>query len=136
MKHIFLIFAVVAFAFSQMGGCATTTTRPPPATTAPVAVVGNNFVNDAVEVLEDYKDFKSGNTGWLYTLEKGLHAYGSISASVADAKVALKPFVDSKGQPFLDRLMLLLKKKPDVPLETKMAALAELSDHVAANKGP
>jgi hypothetical protein len=127
------ILAILALALT---GCATTSTNQPPATDAPIAVVGNNFVNDAVEVLQDYKDFKSGNTGWLYTLEKGLHAYGSVTKSVADAKLALQPFVDSKGQPFLDRLMLLLKKKPDVPLETKMAALAQLSDHVAAGKGP
>jgi|GEM_PF-4662130 len=108
----------------------------PAATAAPVAVVGEDFRQTAVEILTDYKDYKNGDTGWLYTLEKGLHAYSTVTASVADAKAALKPFIDSKGQPYLDRLMLLLKGKPAVPLATKMAALATLSDHVAADKGP
>jgi hypothetical protein len=107
-----------------------------PATDAPIAVVGKDFVNSAVEILSDYKDYKNGNTGWLYTLEKGLHAYSTVTSSVSDAKAALKPFVDSKGQPFLDRLMLLLQKKPDVPLATKMAALAHLAGNVAADPGP
>jgi hypothetical protein len=107
-----------------------------PAATAPVAVVGSAFVNDAVEILDDYKNFKNGNTGWLYTLEKGLHAYQTVVKDVADAKEALKPFADSKGQPFVDRLLALLKKQPDVPIATKMAALGQLTESVAGDKGP
>lgn len=134
MKHKPLI-AVIAC--SLLTGCATTSTQKPSVSPdVPVAVVGTHFVNDAVEILEDYKDYKSGNTGWLYTLEKGLHAYGSLTKSYADAKEVLKTYTDTKGQPFVDRMLSLLKKKPEVPLETKMAALAQLSDHVAQNKGP
>jgi hypothetical protein len=107
-----------------------------PAAPAPISQVGNDFVNSAVEILSDYKDYQNGNTGWLYTLEKGLHAYSTVAGSVADAKAALQPFIASKGSPVLDRLMALLQKKPDVPLSTKMAALAGLADSVAADKGP
>lgn len=98
---------------------------------APVAVVGEDFRQSAVEVLQDYKDYKSGNTGWLYTLEKGLHAYGTVTHSLADAKEVLKTYTDTKGQPWVDRLLAVLEKKPEVPMATKLAALAQLSDKVA-----
>lgn len=127
--------AILALAFT---GCATAQTdRAPSSTTAaPIAVVGTSFRETAVELLQDYKDHQNGNTGWLYTLEKGLHAYSSVTKTYADAKTVLKDFTATKGQPWVDRFLSLLQTKPDVPLETKMSALATLSDHVAADKGP
>lgn len=134
---LLLCAAVATLALSQMGGCATTGSQPSTsATAAPVAVVGEDFRQTAVEILTDYKDHQAGNTGWLYTLEKGLHAYSTITNSYADAKDVLKQFTATKGQPWADRLLALLQQKPDVPLQTKMAALATLSDHVAQDKGP
>lgn len=131
MKTILL--AIIALAFT---GCATTQTNAPDPAKAPVAVVGEDFRQSAVEVLQAYKDQQSGNTNWLYTLEKGLHAYSTLTKTYADAKDVLKQFTATKGQPWVDRLLAVLQKKPDVPLETKMTALAQLSDHVAADKGP
>lgn len=110
--------------------------RPAASAPAPIAVVGEDFRQSAVEILTDYKDHQAGNTGWLYTLEKGLHAYSTITNTYGDAKDVLKQFTSTKGQPWADRLLALLQKKPDVPIATKMAALATLSDHVAADKGP
>lgn len=125
---------------SLLVGCSSLTSdsRPPAsaAAAAPVAVVGEDFRQSAVEILTDYKDYQNGNTGWLYTLEKGLHAYSTITNSYADAREVLKQFTATKGQPWVDRLLAVLQKKPDVPLETKMAALATLSEHVAQDKGP
>lgn len=138
-----LALALALFFLSLLTGCSDlvkgirqSNDNDPAVKPAPIVAVGTNFTNSAVEILQDYKDYKNGNTGWLYTLEKGIHAYQTVVKDVADAKTALKPFVDSKGQPFLDRLMLLLQKKPDVPIETKMAALGKLADSVAADKGP
>jgi hypothetical protein len=108
----------------------------PAAGAAPIAVVGNDFTQSAVEVLQDIKDYQSGDTGWLYTLEKGLHAYSTVTKTYADAKDVLKQFTATKGKPWVDRLLAVLQKKPNVPLETKMTALAQLSESVAKNEGP
>jgi hypothetical protein len=139
MKNKILLIPLILSSSFLVAGCASQPSTPQPLnypTAAPVAIVGEDFRQTAVEILTDYKDYQNGDTGWLYTLEKGLHAYSTVAATSADAKDVLKQFTATKGQPWADRLLALLQQKPEVPLATKMAALATLSDHVAADKGP
>jgi hypothetical protein len=110
-------------------GCATGPVYP----SSPVAVVGSDFQKAAAEALQAYADYKSGNVDLTWALTKMFSAYSEYAQDSSDVKALIAAWTGNAGdsQELADRLARIFGAST-APPETKMAALAQIAQNVAA----
>ena len=104
---------------------------------SPIGIVGTDFQKAAAEALQAYADYKAGNGNMTWALSKMFNAYSLYAKTAPDVKALVAAWTGNAGdsRALMDRLARIFAAS-SAPPEVKMAALAEVAQSVAANKGP
>lgn len=114
-------------------GCAT----GPVYSASPLAAVGSDFQANAADALQAYAEYKAGNVSMTWALMKMFNAYSLSAKTSTDVQALIKAWIGGTGdgKTLADRLARIFNAST-APPETKMKALAQVTQTVAANKGP
>lgn len=127
------VIALVLLLVIGLPGCASAPARPD----SPAAIVGSDFQAAASEALQAYADYKAGNHDITWALQKMFNAYSLYAKTSPDVKALIKAWAGNSGdsQALADKLARIFGASTSPP-EVKMAALAQITQSVAQNKGP
>lgn len=111
-------------------------TSGPVYSSSPLAAVGADFTADASAALQAYADYRAGNESLTWALQQMFNAYALSAQTSSDVKALVAAWAgrSGDGQALADRLARIFGGST-APPETKMAALANVAQSVAQNKG-
>lgn len=90
----------------------------------------------AVQALQAYADFQSGNVDMVWALSKGVNAYAQVVQEAGDIKLLAKAWTGNTGdsQKLADKLARIFAASAAPPAQ-KAAAIAKAAETVAARAG-
>lgn len=128
-----IIAALLIPAFLFTTSCA----QGPVYTSSAAAHVATDVELAAVQAMQAYADYKSGNADMLWALSKGVGAYQQIIQDASDVKLLAKAWTGNTGdsQKLADRLARIFAQSTAPPAQ-KAAAIATAAIAVASNSAP